>query len=233
MIYILCTDFFIKVFESLFILFSELCLLAPFRVLIFLKKKKFQIELFSKSFNFLSNLTRYFTALLKVNPLLKQILTVIMEQICGEQSTSKTKFLLRTVECRIAESLFVSPNQISPNGFKIRTELIFIYFSFRFFKSGFVLCICISISWLSFQWIGIFFSSSLSGLLFSNFCSALSSSFAAIYQFTKWKRMYRSSHQRCSIKKGVLRNLVKFRGKHLCQRLFFPVNFAKFLRTSF
>ena len=69
-----------------------------------------------------------------------------MEQICGEQSTSKTKFLLRTVECRIAESLFVSPNQISPNGFKIRTELIFIYFSFRFFKSGFVLCICISIS---------------------------------------------------------------------------------------
>ena len=52
-------------------------------------------------------------------------------------------------------------------------------------------------------------------------------------------------------KKGVLRNFAKFTGKHLCQSLFliklrpatllkkklrrkcFPVNFAKFLRTSF
>ena len=31
----------------------------------------------------------------------------------------------------------------------------------------------------------------------------------------------RSSHQRCSVKKGVLRNFAKFIGKHLCQRLFF------------
>ena len=30
-----------------------------------------------------------------------------------------------------------------------------------------------------------------------------------------------SSHQRCSIKKGVLRNFAKFTGKHLCQSLFF------------
>ena len=64
----------------------------------------------------------------------------------------------------------------------------------------------------------------------------------------------RSSHQRCSIIKGVLRNFTKFTGKHLCQSLFFnkvaglspatllkkrlwhrcfPVNFAKFLRTPF
>ena len=62
---------------------------------------------------------------------------------------------------------------------------------------------------------------------------------------------YRSSHQRCSIKKGVLRNFTKFMGKHLCQSLIkllasrpatlfkkrlwhrcFPVNFVKFLRTS-
>ena len=27
----------------------------------------------------------------------------------------------------------------------------------------------------------------------------------------------RSSHQRCSVEKGVLRNFAKFRGKHLCQ----------------
>ena len=31
----------------------------------------------------------------------------------------------------------------------------------------------------------------------------------------------RSIHQRCSIKKGVLRNFVKSTGKHLCQSLFF------------
>ena len=64
----------------------------------------------------------------------------------------------------------------------------------------------------------------------------------------------RSSHQRYSVKKGTLRNFVKFTGKHLCQRLFFnkvaglrpatllkkslwhrcfPVNSAKFLRTPF
>ena len=60
----------------------------------------------------------------------------------------------------------------------------------------------------------------------------------------------RSSHQRGSMKKCVLRNFTKFAGKHLCQSIFFnkklgtllkkrlwhrcfPVNFAKFLRTSF
>ena len=53
---------------------------------------------------------------------------------------------------------------------------------------------------------------------------------------------YRSNHQRCSMKKDVLRNFAKFTGKHLCQSLFFKketlaqvfsVNFAKFLRTPF
>ena len=61
----------------------------------------------------------------------------------------------------------------------------------------------------------------------------------------------RSSHRRCSIRKGALRNFAKFKGKHLYQSLFlrglgsatllkkrlwhrcFPVNFAKFLRTQF
>ena len=32
---------------------------------------------------------------------------------------------------------------------------------------------------------------------------------------------YRSSHQRCSIKKGVLKVLAKFTGKHQCQSFFF------------
>ena len=64
----------------------------------------------------------------------------------------------------------------------------------------------------------------------------------------------RSSHQRCYARKGVLRNFTKFTEKRLCQSLFFdkvaglspvtllkkklwhgcfPVNFVKFLRTSF
>ena len=34
-------------------------------------------------------------------------------------------------------------------------------------------------------------------------------------------RFFRSSHQRCSVTKGVLRNFAKFTGKHLCQNLFF------------
>ena len=67
-------------------------------------------------------------------------------------------------------------------------------------------------------------------------------------------KSFRSSHQRCSVKKGVLRNYTKFTGKHLCQGLFFskvtglrsatllkkrlwhkffPVNFVKFVRTPF
>ena len=64
---------------------------------------------------------------------------------------------------------------------------------------------------------------------------------------------YRSSHQKCSVRKGVLRNFAKFTWKHLCQSLFlnkvaglrlatllkkrishrcFHENFAKFLRTT-
>ena len=52
--------------------------------------------------------------------------------------------------------------------------------------------------------------------------------------------------QRCSVKKGVLKNFTKFTGKHLCRasglqlyfkkRLWhrcFPANFVKFLRTLF
>ena len=33
--------------------------------------------------------------------------------------------------------------------------------------------------------------------------------------------IYRSSHQKCSVRKGVLRNFPKFTGNHLCQSLFF------------
>ena len=54
--------------------------------------------------------------------------------------------------------------------------------------------------------------------------------------------LYRSSQRRCSVRKGALSYFAKFTGKHLCQSLFlkkrlwrscFPVNFTKFLRTTF
>ena len=35
------------------------------------------------------------------------------------------------------------------------------------------------------------------------------------------KNIYRSSHRRCSLRKGVFRNFAKFTGKQLCQILFF------------
>ena len=74
--------------------------------------------------------------------------------------------------------------------------------------------------------------------------------FFSKFEISFWK----SSHRRCSIKKGVLRNFVKYIGKHLCQSSFFhkiaglrpatllkkklwhrcfSVNFAKFLGTPF
>ena len=64
----------------------------------------------------------------------------------------------------------------------------------------------------------------------------------------------RSSHQKCSARKGVFRNFAKFRGKRMCQVVFFnkiagpepatllkktlwhrcfPVNSVKFLRSLF
>ena len=70
--------------------------------------------------------------------------------------------------------------------------------------------------------------------------------------FANFLRTPRSSDQRCSLKKGVIRNFTKLTGKHLCQSLFFykvvglrpaillkkrhwpkcfSVKFVKFLRT--
>ena len=69
-----------------------------------------------------------------------------------------------------------------------------------------------------------------------------------------WSINHRSIHRRYSVTNGVLKNIVKFTGKHVCKSLFlnkfagrkpatllkkrlwhrcFPVNFAKFLRTPF
>ena len=42
----------------------------------------------------------------------------------------------------------------------------------------------------------------------------------------------RSSRPEVFSKKGALKNFAKLTGKHLCQ-MSFPLNFTKFLRTSF
>ena len=42
----------------------------------------------------------------------------------------------------------------------------------------------------------------------------------------------RSSHRRCSLENGVLKNFANFSGKHFWHRCL-PVRFAKFLRTPF
>ena len=57
----------------------------------------------------------------------------------------------------------------------------------------------------------------LNKLLSSNFVLCYSYPFIVLYPY----RNFRSSHQRCSIIKGVLRNFAKFTGKHLCQSFFF------------
>ena len=40
-------------------------------------------------------------------------------------------------------------------------------------------------------------------------------------QTSVWFTHSRSSHRKCSLKKGVLKSFTKFTGKHLCQYLFF------------
>ena len=42
-----------------------------------------------------------------------------------------------------------------------------------------------------------------------------------LYLYLLGYYIFRSSHRRCSLKKGYLRNFAKFTGKHMCQSLFF------------
>ena len=86
-------------------------------------------------------------------------------------------------------------------------------------------------------------------------CFAIDLRLQIYRNFQCWSnKIFRSSRPEVFCKKRVLRNFAKFRGKHLCQSLFFnkvadlkpatflkkrlwhrcfPVNFAEFLRTSF
>ena len=79
----------------------------------------------------------------------------------------------------------------------------------------------------------------LGSIVFRSLCKATE-------VFISFLRHWKRSHQRCSLKKCVLKNFVKFTGKHLCQSIFFnkiaglglwqwcfPTIFAKSLRTPF
>ena len=86
--------------------------------------------------------------------------------------------------------------------------------------------------------------------VFQNFISTNKQIFDISNKFTSIV-IYRSSHWRFSVRKGALRNFTKVTGKCLCQSLYFnkvrpatllkqrlwhrcfPINFAKFLRTTF
>ena len=91
-------------------------------------------------------------------------------------------------------------------------------------------------------------------ICFAYFASRILLSSEIYKQKPKITALFRSSHQKCSIKKGVLKNFTKFKGKHLCQSLFFnkvadfrpstllkkrlwrrcfSVNFLKFVRIPF
>ena len=66
-------------------------------------------------------------------------------------------------------------------------------------------------------------------LLCSKACNVIKKLFF-IYEnffFRSLALWYRSSHRRCSVRKSVLRNFVKYSGKHLCQNPFFSKFFSK------
>ena len=48
----------------------------------------------------------------------------------------------------------------------------------------------------------------------------------------KSEKTFRSSHRRCSVRKGVLRTFAKFTGKHLCQGLLAQMFSCKFCESS-
>ena len=52
-------------------------------------------------------------------------------------------------------------------------------------------------------------------------CSPISVTVMKTTIIIRSSKTIRSSHRRCSVRKGVLRNFAKFIGKHLCQGLFF------------
>ena len=57
--------------------------------------------------------------------------------------------------------------------------------------------------------------------LLLNIFLSLSQRIFKVLTIIKASSKFRSTHQRCSVREGVLRNFAKFTGKHLCQSLFF------------
>ena len=99
------------------------------------------------------------------------------------ESTPKIELLLRRVECPIAESVFVSLNHNSLNRIKTRAaeSILDIFILIQRIEFRFLgLCLY---QRFSFQRIGNFLSSCLSGLAFSNFCRVFALFFVANYHF--------------------------------------------------
>ena len=94
-------------------------------------------------------------------------------------------------------------------------------------------------------WKGILFSISLIIVSVISYSHIWNKVQKRVWQHIR-KNVFRSSHQKCSMKKGVLINFAKFTGKHMCQSLFFrkvaglrlrhrcfPVNFCEIFKSIF
>ena len=92
--------------------------------------------------------------------------------------------------------------------------LIFITFAKYDFPGFFILVVCLC--FLLYTYFVLIFMSKLSRC---SICCEFHN-FFDLPVLPTWPSG-RSSHSRCSIKKGVLKNFAKFTGKHLCQSLFF------------
>ena len=128
------------------------------------------------------------------------------------------------------------------------------------FVSDFVLLVCfffiffipISIAWCTVP--RVIQKTISSFLIFSKIMYILKFSGTSLVEQSDCRVMYRSSHCRCSVRKGIFRNFAKFTENHHCQESFFikvaglrsttllkkrlwhrcfPVNCAKFLKTLF
>ena len=83
----------------------------------------------------------------------------------------------------------------------------------------------------------------ISGSMSYNVLDACFIVFTQFHVEKSWISINKNSYRRCSVKKVVLINFVKFPGKHLCRpadllknrlwRRCFSVSFAKFLRICF
>ena len=147
--------------------------------------------------------------------------------LCGEILKASSKRSGRTRFHVVPISLLLTLNRFLPTGYICVFDNYFIHF----LPSISFISVFVSIQQQIRSSLPVVFCkksvlkrfSQLSESLFNNKIEAprmfFSCEFCNIFKHTFFTE--RSSHQRCFVRKGVLRNFAKFTGKHLCQSLFF------------